>query len=308
MIQLGIKTDPILYRYSYEWLFRLLKEEGITTVQLGTHFEIYQLDDDYFKRLKDLACSYGVHIKSIFTAHRELGGFFMPDPAFTKVARKNYERLIGIGALLGAEFVGSNPGAILRDQAHLKESGTQNYLHHMKDLMFLAKDKGLRALTIEPMSSLFEPPSTPDEIDEYMDVLYHFHASHRESSVPVYLCSDITHGVANANKEIMHDNISLFKHALPKSVEFHFKNTDAIYNSTFGFSEAECAKGIIRLGEIRDILDSYEPQFPMKEMTGYLEIGGPKLGRDYSDLHLEKALRESLRAIQSVFCYESVSI
>ena len=38
-LQLGIKTDPIEYRYSYDWLFRLLAEEGIRQVQLGSFFE-----------------------------------------------------------------------------------------------------------------------------------------------------------------------------------------------------------------------------------------------------------------------------
>ena len=36
-------------------------------------------------------------------------------------------------------------------------------------------------------------------------------------------------------------------------------------------------------------------------MVGYLEIGGPKIGRDYSDIKLEGQLRTSLRAIKEVF-------
>ncbi len=75
-LQLGVKTDPTQYRYSYEWLFRLLAEEGITLVQLGTFFEIYQLPDEYFVQLRRQAEDVGVRISSIFTAHRELGGFF----------------------------------------------------------------------------------------------------------------------------------------------------------------------------------------------------------------------------------------
>ena len=37
--------------------------------------------------------------------------------------------------------------------------------------------------------------------------------------------------------------------------------------------------------------------WPVSEVVGYLEIGGPKLGRDYSDYRLEKQLGESLAAI-----------
>ena len=38
-LQLGVKSDPIEYRYSHPWLFQLLAEEGVRHVQLGTHFE-----------------------------------------------------------------------------------------------------------------------------------------------------------------------------------------------------------------------------------------------------------------------------
>lgn len=38
-LRLGVKTDPIEYRYSHAWLFRLLAEENVELVQLGTHFE-----------------------------------------------------------------------------------------------------------------------------------------------------------------------------------------------------------------------------------------------------------------------------
>ena len=29
VLHLGVKTDPVEYRYSYEWLFRLMAEEGV---------------------------------------------------------------------------------------------------------------------------------------------------------------------------------------------------------------------------------------------------------------------------------------
>ena len=99
-LHLGLKTDPIEYRYSYEWLFRLLAEEGVRHVQLGTFFEIYQLGDEAFTRLRSQAEDFGLTISSVFTAHRELGGFFRNDPGWEAVARRNFERLIEVGALL----------------------------------------------------------------------------------------------------------------------------------------------------------------------------------------------------------------
>ena len=47
-IQLGIKSDPVEYRYSYEWLFRIMEQENIKNLQLGTFFELYQLPDEWF--------------------------------------------------------------------------------------------------------------------------------------------------------------------------------------------------------------------------------------------------------------------
>ena len=34
-LQFGVKSDPIEYRYSYEWLFRILANKGVPYVQIG---------------------------------------------------------------------------------------------------------------------------------------------------------------------------------------------------------------------------------------------------------------------------------
>ncbi|MCS7259586.1 MAG: hypothetical protein NZ765_02225, partial [Anaerolineae bacterium] len=73
-LQLGIKTDPIEYRFSYEWLFRLMAEEGVGHAQLGSFFEMTLLPDEFFVYLRKQAEQYGIRISSVFTTHRELGG------------------------------------------------------------------------------------------------------------------------------------------------------------------------------------------------------------------------------------------
>ena len=40
---------------------------------------------------------------------------------------------------------------------------------------------------------------------------------------------------------------------------------------------------------------------PLTEVVGYLKIGGPKLGRDYSDPRLEASLRASLRYLRETW-------
>lgn len=300
-VQLGLKTDCIETRYSFDWLFDLLADEGITNVQLGSFYELYWLDDSYFTDLRAKAESRGLRIKSVFTAHRELGGFFVGDPRMEWAARKGFERLIEVGALVGADYVGSNPGAVYRDQAANKDAGTACYLHHLKELSRKAKSFGIKALTMEPMSCLAEPPTTPKEMHHYIGTMNADHADHPDETIPTYLCGDISHGLCDEEKNVMHSNIELFEAAIPMMNEFHFKNTDAIFSSTFGFNPAECQRGIVDLRELKVVCDRHAAAWPVDDVVGYLEIMGPKIGRDYSDPHLADELRASLKAIKETF-------
>jgi sugar phosphate isomerase/epimerase len=300
-LRIGVKSDPVEYRYSYEWLFSLLQNEGVEFLQLGSSFEFYLVDDRYFTALRELAEDHGVSIRSCFTAHRELGGAFTGDPYLEDVARRAYARYVEIGALLGADYVGSNPGAVYRDRMHTKEQGTECYLNHMKEMMGFAKSKGVMGLTVEPMSCSAEPPTTPLEIARYMSELAAYHHARPDTTVPVHLCGDISHGFADAQRRVIHGNAELFKIGIPHMVEFHFKNTDDHFESTFGFSHDECKRGIVDLHELKDLIFDNTARWPVAEVTGYLEIGGPKLGRDYSDRDLGRSLVDSLAALRSVF-------
>ena len=59
-IQLGIKSDPIHYRYSYDWLFHLMKELDCRYLQLGSFPELYHLADGFFLSLKERAERWGI--------------------------------------------------------------------------------------------------------------------------------------------------------------------------------------------------------------------------------------------------------
>lgn len=128
-IELGLKTDAIENRFSFDWLFELLVEEGVRFVQLGSFYELYLLDDEYFVELRKKAEERGLRIKSVFIAHRELGGFFVGDPRWERAARKGFDRLLEISALVGADYAGSNPGAVHRDRPpSAKADGEACYL------------------------------------------------------------------------------------------------------------------------------------------------------------------------------------
>jgi len=66
---------------------------------------------------------------------------------------------------------------------------------------------------------------------------------------------------------------------LPWARELHLKNTDAMYDKTFGFRADERKKGIVDVAAVRTWLQSKASLLPVKSIIGYLEIGGPKLGR-----------------------------
>ncbi|MCL5270702.1 MAG: sugar phosphate isomerase/epimerase, partial [bacterium] len=303
-LKVGVKTDPIEYRYSFEWLFRIMAEEGVRHVQLGTFFEIYQLPDESFRELRRQAENFGLQISSIFTAHRELGGFYRVDPAWEEVARRNYARLIEVGGLVGARSVGSNPGATLRDQMGLKDRGIRRYLDAMKELLHHARRYGVEVLAVEPMSCLAEPPTLPDEMREMIEELWAYHNDHPGETATAGLCTDVSHGYADRDRVVQHDHMALLEAALPYTTEMHLKNTDAIFGSTFGFGEAERQRGVVDIPAIRDLLLRKADRLPVGELIGYLEVGGPKTGRDYSDCLLEEELRASLRYVKEAFSAE----
>jgi ribulose-phosphate 3-epimerase len=304
--QLGVKSDPILYRYSYPWLFRLMAEEGVHHLQLGTFFELYQLPDSFFHRLRAQAADHGIAISSVFTAHRELGGWFQGDE-WTAVARRNAERLIAIGGLLGARAVGHNPGAVLRDRMGTKSQGWATYVQHARELLHVAHRHGVAELTIEPMSCAAEPPCSPDEQRALMAELCAHHDAHPDTAAPGY-CIDIAHGWAGCDRRIRVDHWGLLEAGLPWCRELHLKNTDAIYDTTFGFADDERQRGVIDVAACRTWLQERAAILPVRELTGYLEIGGPKLGRDYSDGALEEQLRASLRHLTQAWLDDTVPI
>lgn len=308
-LHLGVKTDPVQYRYSYEWLFRLMADEGVYHAQLGSFFEMYLLPDRWFLDLRKSAASFGVRISGVFTTHRELGGLFREDPAWHEAALRSFRRMIEIGALLGADGAGGNPGSVLRDRMHEKAPGMQRYVEATKELLVYAAQVGLPFVLAEPMSALAEPPSLPGEIRAVGEALAAYAASQGAASpggasrtcARYGYCVDVAHGYADADGAVRHANLELFAATFPWLQCIHLKNTDARFDATFGFTEAERARGIVDIPAVRDLLLRNAHLLPVDEVVGYLEIGGPKLGRDYSDRRLEAGLRESLRYLRETW-------
>lgn len=293
---LGLKTDPIETRFSYPWLFQILREEGVRHVQLGTFFELYQLPDGFFRELRDQAQAADITISSVFTAHRELGGWFRPETGFVDVARTNLRRLIHIGGLLGAESVGFNAGAVLRDRRPDLASGLRIFQREFADALKVAKDCNVGTLTLEPMSTWAEPPTLPADISRMGQECAAMHEADPTGTAQFGYCVDVAHGYLNESGKVVHDHWDLIQATLPWLHELHLKNTDARYHSTFGFGPGT-EHGIIDIGALRDFFRLHRADMRNPHPIAYLEIGGPKIGRDNTDPHLEAELRASLRAI-----------
>ncbi len=297
-LSVGVSSNSIIYRYSYEWLFDLMAEENIRYLQLGTFFEMYFLPDEYFLRLKEKANERGIVISSIFSTFRELGGFLSEDPDLHKVTEENYRRLIDVAALLGSASAGSSMGALMRDRLDYREQAISSYTASMKELLHYAHQRGLQWLTAEPMSCYAEPPCTSKEVAMIGEELSGYHHAHEFTTANFGYCGDISHGWADENEQIVEDNLTYFVGSLPYLYEFHFKNTDRIYNQTFGFEPENLERGIIDIRKIRELLIKNRRRLLHKKIIGYLEHPGPKLGRDYTDVKLARMLRESLRHIK----------
>jgi hypothetical protein len=300
-VHVGVKSDPIESRYSYEWLFDLMRGLGLRNVQMGTTYHTFTAGDEYFRQLRKSAEKREICISSVFSARRELVGFGSGDPLLEEATLRGWKRLIEVAVLVGAQSAGSNGFFLLRDMPQLRQTGIATFLKNMKLLMPIARAAGLKALTVEPMSSVYEYPSTPEELSVLFAALASYRADNATTTVPLMVCADISHGIADAQRTVVHDNWSLFESEIPWMWEFHFKNTDAIFDSTFGFGPEDSARGIVDLPRLKRLIEGNRDRFPAKQITGYLELNGPKTGRDYTDGKLEEMLVQSLTAIKAVF-------
>ena len=199
------------------------------------------------------------------------------------------------------------PMDVMRDQMEYKEAGIRRFLDHMKEMMIHAHAREMPTLTIEPMSCLAEPPTLPEEIRSMAEELVAFHREQPDRTANVGYCVDVSHGYADREGNVVWDNMQLVEAALPYLDHVHLKNTDEIFNATFGFRAEERARGIVQIEAVRELLLARAEDIPVKQIIGYIEINGPKTGRDYSDFQLEEMLRESLRYLRDTFRADSAS-
>jgi ribulose-phosphate 3-epimerase len=167
--------------------------------------------------------------------------------------------------------------------------------------MRYAHRNGVKTLTIEPMSCLAEPPTLPPEIIGMAEELLAYHREYPDDTAKVGYCADTSHGYMDEKRNLKHSNLDLLDAALPYITEIHLKNTDQIFDSTFGFTPEERERGIVNVEQIQNYFLDHASRLPVQDLIGYLEIGGPKVGRDYSDRNLEHLLRTSISYLREAF-------
>ena len=132
-----------------------------TACSWGPVFPRYSVDDSYFHRLRASAEKRDILISSMFSSRASSWDSPTGDPRLEEVTRRGWERLIHVASLVGAQSVGSNAFVLMRDQPHMRETGVRTFLKNIKLLLPIARAAGLKALTTEPMSSIFELPVDP---------------------------------------------------------------------------------------------------------------------------------------------------
>ncbi|MCX7030892.1 MAG: hypothetical protein NTU62_12355, partial [Spirochaetes bacterium] len=145
-VHVGVKSDPIENRYSFDWLFGLMAEQHVGWLQLGSSFPFFHADAEWFRDLSRKAERRGIRIESTYSSYREMTGFFTADPHLEAASRLAWERLIRVAAWVGASSAGSSCGSVLRDIPGEKEPGLARWFRHMKELSRTAKAAGLSSL------------------------------------------------------------------------------------------------------------------------------------------------------------------
>jgi ribulose-phosphate 3-epimerase len=182
-----------------------------------------------------------------------------------------------------------------------KTTGIKSYVAYMKRLMHYAHEYNVQILTIEPMSCLAEPQTLPSEILDIAQELRAYHDENPDSTAQIGYCFDVSHGYVDASRKPRWNSMELHKTAFPYTTEMHLKNTDKLSEATFAFCPRDRERGTIDIKRIRDFLLENPDQLPFTNLIGYLEIHGPKLGRDYSDSKLEEMLHASIQYLRETF-------
>jgi len=194
-LKLGTNLGFAINKYIEPEVWAKIVDEdlGLRSVQFVACLLNPFLPDDYvksqIKRIKEATKKHNISVDSIFTsAFTRVNHLMNPDIEAREIWIKWFERLLWIGAELGAKTGGSHFGILTFDSFDnnydfLVEEGVKNW----QKLSFYAKELGYDSLIFEPMSVPREMAIT---VGESLDLMNRVNA---HCGVPMKICLDVGH-------------------------------------------------------------------------------------------------------------------
>jgi len=194
-LKLGTNLGFAINKYIEPEVWAKIVDEdlGLRSVQFVACLLNPFLPDDYvksqIKRIKEATKKHNISVDSIFTsAFTRVNHLMNPDIEAREIWIKWFERLLWIGAELGAKTGGSHFGILTfnsfdNDYDFLVEEGVKNW----QKLSFYAKELGYDSLIFEPMSVPREMAIT---VGESLDLMNRVNA---HCGVPMKICLDVGH-------------------------------------------------------------------------------------------------------------------
>ena len=301
-VHVGVKSDPIENRYSFDWLFGLMAEQHVGWLQLGSSFPFFHAEAEWFRDLSRRAERRGIRIESTYSSYREMTGFFAADPHLEAASRFAWERLIQVAVVGGRLFrgielrlgaprpprrEGARPRAVLPPPegalAHREGRRPLGAVHR-------AHVVALRA-AIDPRG---DGPGDPGN-----------GRVPRGRSPPARCPSSSAPTSPTASRTATGGWWSTTGACSRRASRTRASSTSRTPTTgstgPSGSPRRSARRGIVDLERFRALIDANADRFPVQELVGYLELPGPKTGRDYTDNLLGSALGESLAALKAVF-------
>lgn len=196
-LKLSVNCGFAINRYPEPEVWgRIVGEEfGVHSVQfVADLLNPFFPDDvigDHIKRIKQCMERYDFKVDSIFTsAFTRTNHIVSPDERQREVWMQWFERLLRIGAELGAFTGGSHFGILTFDiynDPEKRRKYTEIGIENWQRLTFKAKELGYRYLIFEPMSVPREFANTVAETKTLMD------AVNENCGIPLRACLDVGH-------------------------------------------------------------------------------------------------------------------
>lgn len=250
-IKLGMNTSFALNRYplTKEWVDIIADELDIKYIQF--YFDLLdpviieeKVRNEKCLEIKEYCRKKSVIIQSTATGSISHQSNFLlhPDKRIIRSFVSWYKKGIDESVLMGSDsmgvYVGSFSMADIKSKRR-KEALLTEYIYIMIELSLYAKEKGLKYLLIEPMSTEREYPSTIAETK------YIYERLNKVSAIPIYLNLDVGHLNNNSGNQDDGNTYAWIRKLLKYSKVLHLQQTRKGVSLHAPFTQEHNKEGII---------------------------------------------------------------